>query len=642
MRATRPALSTTLILLVSLSFSSATNAATPPPFRPDGNMARTALPPGSTWDLGALFASDTDFLRALDVARGSIDKLTTFRDSLAKPTQLAACLALYFETRLAINKLTLYANMRFDSHQGDTALQAQNSRALDALSAFMTATTFVREEVLALSDKQLGAAYRSVPTLRQFAPYLDELRRRRAHLLPPDAERVLGLAGDNLWAEIDLNEIPSDFEKTFGAMLTDLPLPTLTDEKGKSVQLTLSNYGKYRASTDRRVRKDAVAKVFGTLRRFQHVLASTLAGQVRLNILFARARRYDTALAAYLDKDNIDTAVYHNLIATVRANLKPLRDYLRLRKTALGLDEIHIYDLYTPLVASVKMNVPFSEARAILPKALAPLGEQYVAQLAHGLDPANGWIDVYPHAGKQSGAFSSSVYGVHPYVKMNYFDEIDDLSTLAHEYGHALHSHLAMSTQPYITFNYVPFVAEIASTCNEKLLSDYLVAHAKSDKEKLYLLAELLETIRTTVYRQTLFAEFELRAHTAAETGTPLTADFLNGLYRELLRDYYGPELTIDTDDEMEWSYIPHFYYKYYMYAYANGLSAGIALAERIQTLGEPAIKSYLDMLAGGSSKPPLALLEGAGVDLRKPLAVEAATRLMQTTITQMRTLLPR
>ncbi|MEK7705495.1 MAG: oligoendopeptidase F [Myxococcota bacterium] len=628
------------MILSTLLGAPATYAAPPAgTFRPDANMARAKLPPLSTWDLSPLFASDAAFADGLKVAQGNIEKLTGFRGTLAQVKKLGACLALYFDTRLGINKLTLYANMRLDSHQGDAALEAQNTRALDTLRTFMAATTFIREEVMALSDKTLTAAYRNNSSLRALKPYLDELRRRRSRVLSPDAERVLGLAGDNLWAEIDLNEIPSSYEKSFGAMLTDLPLPSITDEQGKSVPMTLSNYGKYRASSDRRVRKQAVDNLFGSLRRYQHVLASTLAGQLGFNVFLARSRGYDTALAAYLDKDNIDTAVYHNLIRAVRANLGPLRDYLALRRESMKLDEVHIYDLYAPLVASVKMDVPFAEAREILPKALAPLGQEYVTQLTHGLDPSNGWIDVYPHAHKQSGAFSSSVYGVHPFVKMNYFDEVDDLSTLAHEYGHALHSHLSMTTQPYVTFNYATFVAEIASTCNEKLLSDYLVANAHSNAEKLVVLAELLETIRTTIYRQTLFAEFELRAHTAAEAGTPLTAEFFNHLYAELLRDYYGPGLAVGPDDEIEWAYIPHFYYKYYMYAYANGLSAGIALAERIQTRGEPAARDYLGMLKGGSSQPPLELLKGAGVDLTKPAAVEAAARLMQKTLDTMRQL---
>jgi oligoendopeptidase F len=285
------------------------------------------------------------------------------------------------------------------------------------------------------------------------------------------------------------------------------------------------------------------------------------------------------------------------------------------------------------------MTYTFEQARDILPKALAPLGPEYLAALRTGLDPRNGWIDVYPHADKRSGAFCSSVYGAHPFVKMNYFNEYNDLSTLAHEYGHALHAHLSGEHQPYVTFNYPAFTAEIASTTNEKLLNDYLLANAKDDETRLAILSNIVETIRATVYRQTLFAEFELKAHTAAENGIPLTADLLNETYAELIRHYYGPGYTLDAHDGIEWAYVPHFYYKFYMVSYATGLSAGIALADRVQH-GPAERDAYLGMLKGGSSKPPLVLLQEAGVDLTKPDAILAATQLMKTSVQRMRELL--
>jgi oligoendopeptidase F len=490
--------------------------------------------------------------------------------------------------------------------------------------------------VLALSDAQLAAAYKKEPGLATNRPYLDNLRRRAARVLSPDAERTLALLGDNLWAEIDLNELPSDHEKTFGALLADLPLPTIKDEKGARVQLTLSNYGKYRSSADRRVRKDTVESFFATLQLYRHALASTLSGQFRHNIFLARARGYDTALAAYLDKDNIDPRVYTSLIEAIHENLAPLHRYVALRKRIMKVDALHLYDLYPPMVKAAKMNFPYASAQQILPQALAPLGPTYVEVLTMALDPSHGWIDVYPHKDKDSGAFSSSVFGVHPYVKMNYFDEHDDLSTLAHEYGHALHSHLSMTAQPYVTASYAPFVAEIASTCNEVLLHDYLFKNAGTDAERLSLLNELVETIRTTIYRQTLFAEFELLAHTAAEAGTPLTADWFNATYEKLIRQYYGPDYTVGPNDAIEWAYIPHIYYKYYMFSYATGLSSGIAIAERIQKGGDAEREAYLGMLRGGNSKPPLELLKGAGVDLTRPDAVRAAAALMDSTLAEM------
>jgi oligoendopeptidase F len=488
----------------------------------------------------------------------------------------------------------------------------------------------------------VATAYRNEPKLAEYRPYLDELRRRRKRVLGAQAERVLSLAGDNLWAEVDLNEIPSDIEKVFKAVRADLTLPKITDEQGQSVPLTLASYGKYRASSVRSVRRDAVEALFGTLRGYQNTFAAALAGQLRQNVLFARARGYDTALEAYLDKDDIDPAVYRSLIAALGANLAPLHRYVALRKKLLGVPELHVYDLYSPMLEGIRMRMPYDRGVAILPEALGPLGNDYVKALREALDPARGWIDVYPHANKESGAFSSSVFGVHPFVKLNYQDELDDLSTLAHECGHALHSQLSMTAQPYVTAGYASFIGEIASTLDEKLLSDYLLAHAGSDDERLFILNRLLETIRTTIYRQAMFAEFELLAHTAVEQDKPLTADLLNQTYASLIARYYGPDLTMGPNDAVEWAYIPHFYYKYYLFTYATGLSAGITLAEKVRQGGPAARDAYLGMLKGGSSRPPLALLRSAGVDLTKPEAIETAARLMDRTLGEIETILAR
>ena len=607
---------------------------------PDGSMARDQIPEAFKWKLDPLFPSDQAFETALTTVAADRERIQSFKGKLAKPDQLLACLEVYFATRLITNKLTLYANMRFDSYQKDTKLQAMHERALKAMNELMAKASFIRQEILALDDAAITKAYDKEEKLAEYRPYIDELRRRRTHVLPAEAERVLTLAEDNLWAEIDLNEIPSDHEKTFKGLISDIPLPKIKDEKGKEVQLTMSSYGKYRASSVRRVRRDTVESLFATLKTYRHAFAGTLSGQIRFNIFLARSRGYDTALEAYLNKDNIDPAVYRNLIQAINANLAPLHRYMRLRKKIMGVDDLHIYDLYTPMVETVEMKVPYDEAVKLLPAALAPLGKDYVVVLEQGLDTKNGWVDVYPHKDKDSGAFSSSVFGVHPYVKMNYFDQVDDLSTLAHEFGHALHSHLSMTHQPYVTSSYSMFNAEIASTLNEKLLSDYLIEHAKNDDERLYLLNELVETIRTTIYRQTLFSEFELAVHTAAEKGTPLTADFLSESYAKLVRTYYGDSFTVGENDGMEWAYIPHFYYKYYVFSYATGLSSGIALAGKVTAGGDDARKAYLGMLQGGSSKPPLDLLRDAGVDLTKPDAIEAAAKLLDDTLARMEALL--
>jgi oligoendopeptidase F len=631
-----------VVTLLSCVLALAAHAAPKPtrPFTPDGNMLRSAVPDSAKWNLTPLFANDAAVDKELKRVAADRQKLKGFASKLKEPKALKDCLELYFATRLATNKLTMYANMRFDSDQTDTKLQAMRDRTLDALNDLMADAGFMRSEILALDDAAIAAAVVKEPKVAEYKPYLDEMRRRRSRVLSADAERALALAGDNLWAEIDLNEIPSAYEKAFKGLLADIPLPTISDEEGKPVQLTFSNYPKYRGSRVRDVRRTAVEAFFATLKQYRHAFAGTLAGQMELDVTYARARGYDTALEAYLDKDNIDPAVYKALIAAIHKNLKPLHDYVALRREVMQVDQVHIYDLYTPLVPSVTMEFPFGEAQKVLPEALAPLGPDYLKVLATGLDLKSGWLDLYPNKNKDSGAYSSSVFGLHPYVKMNYFNELDDLSTLAHEYGHALHSHLAMTRQPYVTFNYSTLIAEIASTFNEKLLSDYLVRVAKTDDERLFILNQLLESIRTTIFRQTLFAEFELLAHTAVENGTPLTAEYLGDSYKKLVREFYGPGFTVGDNDDIEWAYVPHFYYKYYMYSYALGLSSGIALAERVQT-GEPAKRdAYLNMLAGGSSKAPLQLLKDGGVDLTKPEAVEAAARLMQKTLDEMRAIL--
>ena len=617
-------------------------AASLPSFTPDANLDRAQVPDAYKWRLEPLFAGDAEHRQGLEQAAALRQKLAAYRGKLADASALRECLDLYFQARLLTNKLTLYANMRLDSEQKNTALQEQNDRSLDAMQQLIAQAGFIRQELLALDEAAIQAAYSRDPTLAAYRPYIDGLRRRRARMLEPKAEEILVLAGDNLWAEIDLNELPSDHEKSYRALRADLLLPQIEDEQGQKVQLTLANFGKFRASSNREVRRAAVEGLFGAVKQYQHAFAASFSGQIRFNIMLARARGYPTALEAYLDKDDISPAVYTNLIAAVRANLKPLHRYVALRKKLMALPEVRLFDLYPPMVSGARREVSYAEALRILPEALAPLGAEYVRVLQEGLDPRSGWIDVYPNKDKDSGAFSSSVFGVHPYVKMNYLNELDDLSTLAHEYGHALHSHLSMKTQPYVTANYAPFIAEIASTFNEKLLSDYLVKKAKSDGERLHILNELVESIRTTIYRQALFAEFELAAHTAAEQGTPLTAEWLNQTYADLIKTYYGPDYQMGPNDDIEWAYVPHFYYKYYMFSYATGLSSGIALAERVQKEGPRARDAYLGMLKGGSSKPPLELLKGAGVDLTRPQAVEAAAGLLDRTLAEMEKLLAR
>jgi oligoendopeptidase F len=402
----------------------------------------------------------------------------------------------------------------------------------------------------------------------------------------------------------------------------------------------LANYARYRSSVDRQVRRDAVAALFGTLKGLENTFAATLGGQAQFSVFLARSRGYDTAVEAYLDKDQLDPAIYHTLIDTVRAHAPALHRYVELRKRVMDLDELHLYDLYVPLVEGGDRDIPYADGAKMVLESMAPLGDEYRATVRWLLDPATGCVDVYPSRDKDSGASSNSVFGVHPFIKMNYLNRFVDVSTLTHEFGHAVHTHLANTNQPYLSSRYVPFLAEVASTCNEALLFKYAVANAASDAERAWLLTELVERIRATIYRQALFAEFELAVHRLAEAGEPITADSLNSIYAGLLRDYYGPGYTIDPHDSIEWAYIPHLYFKYYVFVYATGMSSGIAIAERIAGGEAGAADALLEMLSGGNSKPPLELLEGAGVDLSRPDAIASALELFDRTVAQLEELL--
>ncbi|RKZ15642.1 oligoendopeptidase F [bacterium] len=610
-------------------------------YTPDPNAARDDVPGEFKWDLGQLFSDEAAWQASMDELGGQVQMISAYEGKLAVGADLQECLTTYFDLHNRINHCTLYANLLVATHLDDDHAHDMETRALGLMDELGRAASFIRGEMLEIEPEAMQAAYREMPGLEVFRPYIENLQRRADRVLGAEAERVLGLLGDNQWAEIDLNEIPSGHETSFGALLTDIQWPMVHDEDGNEVQMTLASYGRFRGSPDREVRREAVAKFFATLRQYQHAFASTLGGQFEFTVALAQSRGYDSALEAYLDKDGLTPAVYRNLIETVNANLEPLHRYMALRKRAMGLDELHLYDLYRPLTEGFEVDVTFDEASKGLMKALQPLGPAYLEVLERGMDPANGWIDVYPNAHKRSGAFSASVYGRHPYVLMNFQNSQDDMSTLAHEYGHAVHSHLAMNAQPYSSYRYVPFLAEIASTCNEALLSDYLVANAKSDGERAYLLADRMESIRTTIYRQTLFAEFELAVHSFIEQGTPITATLLDETYADLVRRYYGPSYTLDPDDGMEWAYIPHFYYKYYVFTYATGLSSGIAIADGLRGDNAEDVQAGLvAMLSGGASEPPLDLLRKAGVDLTRPAAIEAALKAFEQTVAEMEKLI--
>jgi len=627
-------------LLFAAALASSGNLADLPGYTPDANAARSSIPAVYRWDLTVLFPDDETWTVTLEATQEALAALAATSDTLDSADGLASFMAAYFDIELTANRLSLYAALQKDGDTTNPVYTSRQQQALKLTAKIMDLGSTLRQAVLDYDAAALRQAYEDVPALTTYRPWIDSLRRRSDRILDPEAERVLGLAGDNLWAAIDLNELPSPLENAFASLIAEMPLPIIKDAEGQEVQLTFANYGRLRASDDRRVRRDAVAGMFSALRHFENTFAATLGGQAMFNVFLARARNYDTALEAYLDKDDLDPAVYHNLIDTVRAHTSALHRYVELRKKVMGLDEVHIYDLYVPMVEGTARDLSYAEGAQIIIDALEPLGQDYSERLVGLIDPRNGAIDVYPAATKESGAFSSSVYGTRPFVKMNFQDSYDDVSTLAHELGHAMHSTLSMENQPYLTSRYVPFLAEIASTANEILLSEYMVDHATSEAEKAWILSELVETIRTTIYRQTLFAEFELRLHELVEAGEPVTAEKLDAIYGGLISDYYGTGFTMDANDPVEWAYIPHFYFKYYVFTYATGLASGAAIAEKIATGDTAARDAYLEMLSSGNSKPPLELLKDAGVDLTKPDAIAAALELFDRTLTELEAIL--
>jgi oligoendopeptidase F len=611
-----------------------------PPYTPDANAERASIPDVYKWDLTALCADHQACDDLAGQARNGLEQLKALRQSLDTAQGLTDYLKLYLETERQVNVLTVHASMERETKTTNQELIARHQESLGLLGDLMDEGPILREAILDRSAEELAEAYRQVPQLAEYRPYIESLYRRKDRVRSPETERVLALAGDNLWAQIDLNELPSSLEEAFAAIISELPLPKIRISEDEEVQLTFANYGRLRSDPDRQVRRQAVAAMFSTLRQFENTFAALFAGQAQLNVFLARARGYDGAIDAYLDKDNLDPEVYRTLIRTVRANTGALHRYVELRKQVLDLDSVHIYDLYIPLVEGVSRDIPFAQGAEMIKTALTPLGPEYGELLAQAIDPSKGWIDLYPSKDKRSGAYSVSAFGSHPYIKMNYQNQFDDVSTLAHELGHAIHSHLSMTRQPYVSYRYVSFLAEVASTCNEVLLSQHMTANAASDQERVWLLSELLETIRTTIFRQTLFAEHELRIHEMIEAGEPITAEAVNQVYGDLIRDYYGPGFSIDQDDALEWAYIPHFYWKFYVYTYATGLSSGIAMADRIGSGDQAARDAYLGMLGAGCSKPPLEILRDAGVDLTQPDAIESALKLFERTLGELEELL--
>jgi len=606
--------------LTALALSAVCFLLTAPPapagFEPDPNAPRIEIPPEFQWQTAHIFDSVAAWEEALAAVEAELPGISAYEGRLGESAEtLYEFLQLQQDLGYRLRMLYSFANLNFDVDQSDDEANARLGRIRALFPRVGAALAFAEPEVLAVDPAIIYGYMDAHEDLAIYRFAYEELLRGKDFTLSEPEEQILALSGN-------VRGVPSNAHQSL--LNVDLDFPEIKNEDGEMVPLTVSGFTRYRASTDEAVRQQAADAFFSTLRSYENTLATLLDGVVKSHLMIKDTRGYESCLEASLYGDHIDTEVYTNLIETINANLeRTLHKYIALRKKVMGLDgPVTFPNLYNPLLADFELEFSYDEGRELVMKGLKPLGKEYLTYLAEGMDPASGWTDVYPNANKDSGAYSNGSLArtIHPFVKQNYDNTLDAVFTLAHEYGHALHSVYSHQTQPPVYGGYTTFLAEIASTCNEALLTNYMLRKAKSDEEKLYLLNQRLENIRLTIFRQTLFAEFELRAHEHAEAGNSLTAQFLNGLYRDLIQTYYGPDFEMGADDECEWMFIPHFYYNFYVFSYATGLTSGISLASQIDKKGEKVARRFIDnMLKAGSSAPPLDILASAGVDLRTP-----------------------
>ncbi len=589
---------------------------------------RSARRPEEIWAIEDLYASDELWERDLQALHLMIAKLPDYQGKLSSSAApLYEYLRLDEELSVLLDRLANYAQRRGDEDTRVPRYQAMCDRLTMAWVEASSASSFVVPELLSIPDETLEAFYRDEPRLTLYRRYFDDIRRRRAHILSPAEEKLLSGAGEMAQGPDNIYSLFSD---------ADLRFRDATDSGGEAHPVTQSSYIQLMEDPDRTLRRSAFTAYYEPLEQFQNTLAAMLSAQVKQQQFFSKARNYASPLEASLDGNNVPVEVYHSLIGTVGRHLDQLHRYVDLRRKLLGLDELHMYDIYAPLVPDAPRKIPFEEAKETVFEALAPLGEDYRAILREGYEGR--WIDVYPNPGKRSGAYSAGAK-VHPYVLLNYTGTLDSQFTLAHEMGHAIHSYLSNKHQPVIYSDYAIFVAEVASTCNEALLMEHLLGRTSDKKERAYLINHFLEQFKGTLYRQTMFAEFELLMGKKNAAGEALTAELLCREYRALNERYFGPGLVLDRQIELEWARIPHFYYNYYVFQYATGYAAAIALSRRILREGAPAVRDYLDFLSGGCSKDPIDLLKGAGVDMTTAAPVEQALRLFDELLGEMEAL---
>ena len=590
---------------------------------------RSEIPVEDTWATEDMFASDAAWEAELATLAEVQKEVAGFAGRLGQSGEV---LYDYMQKNEKVNeKISLLANYCMRKSDEDTrnaTYQAMVGKFMSVVVALSAASSFETPEIMAISDETLDGFYKACPALERYRRYLTNMRRRRAHVLSAAEEKLLAAAGE-------MAQTPDNVYGMFAD--ADIKFPDALDSEGKAHAVSQGTFVACEESPDRVLRKNAYESLYHSFADFKNTAAGLLNAQNKQLKFFADARKYPSAFEAALDRTNVPTSVYLNLIEAVHKNVDKMHRYVRLRKKLLGVDELHFYDIYTPLVPDADAKIPFAQAKQTVYDAMAPLGEDYRKVLKEGFD--NRWIDVYQNEGKRSGAYSAGA-PIHPYVLLNYTGTLDSQFTLAHEMGHALHSYHSHKYQNPIDSNYVIFVAEVASTFNEALLMEHLLGKTTSKKERAYLINHFLDQFKGTIYRQTMFAEFELNIGRMVEEGKTLTADVLCAEYRRLNELYYGPDMIVDDEIAMEWARIPHFYMNYYVFQYATGYSAAIALSRRVLREGENAVKDYIRFLSGGCSKSPIDLLKDAGVDMTSPEPVEQALSLFGELLDEMEALM--
>lgn len=593
-------------------------------------LKRADVPQEFTWDLTPVFANDDAWFAEYEALKALPERISEYRGTLGKSAKdLLAFLKLEDEVTLRVGALFGYASCKGDEDTSNNFYQDMRGKATGTWVNISGALSFATPEIMAIDEKVLDGFYKDEPELETYRRSIYQIRRRAAHILSDEGEKLLAAAGE-------MADAPDRIRSTFSD--ADLTFDDVVDGQGNVHHLTDGTLVPLLESTDVKLRENTFKTFYKRMGEFKNTVAATLDAQFKQLRFFAGARKYPSTLEASLDVTEVPVSVYTNLIEAVHANLDKMYKYVALRKKLLGADELHMYDVYTPIVPDAAVEIDFEQAKNTVLEALSVLGEDYTDMLKEGF--ANRWIDVYENVGKRSGAYSSGFGRPHPYVLLNHKNNLDSQFTLAHEMGHALHSYLTMKNQPVNTADYVIFVAEVASTCNEVLLMKYLLKNTTDKNAKAYLINHFLDQFKGTIYRQTMFAEFELEMGKMSENGETLTADALCKKYYDLNKLYFGPDMVSDEEIALEWSRIPHFFYNYYVFQYATGFSAAVAIANRILEKGAPAVADYKRFLSGGCSTDPISLLKIAGVDMSSPEPINEALKLFGSLIDELNALL--